>query len=254
LGSSRATFEATTHVLVVGLAAALAGSWLALAHEQGHEFGADATTADKLQWLVEDLAGHRAIDARDLALMAERTINYALEALARGQTVAEGAVRDALVAVDFGEKLQPRQADWGTLRSVLKRLLASQADAAANRPPEQKKEALDEEDRPSQTNGQGSQQTTSESMGQGGVAKTDAALGELRKESARRFNGPKPASGLVRPGSGVGEAATSGATDDPLRALTLKRFREVVKADMPGVLFQALAGDARAEATGGRDW
>jgi Ca-activated chloride channel family protein len=238
---------------LVGAAALAVWSRPARAHDEGHTFSPEATSTDKLVWLVEDLAQHRRIDARDLALLGERTVNYGLEMLARGQAVPEGPVRDALAAVEFGEKLQPAQADWTTLRSTLKRFLARTADETTARPPEQKKEALDEEDRPSQTNGQGSQQTTSESMGQGGVAKTDAALGELRKESTRRARTEKTP-GQLRPGSGPSDPLMEGATRDPLRALTLKRYREVVKGDTPGVLFQALNGDGRTEAAGGRDW
>lgn len=239
-------------LLAVSLVAGLLWVRRAWAHEAGHVFGADVTAAQKLQWLVDDLTQHRAIDASDLALLAERTIGYARETLMSGQAVADGAVRDALAAVDFGEKLGPQAADWAALRSELKRLLARTADAGAERPPEEKKEARDEEDTPIQTNGQGSQQTTSESMGQGGVSKTDAALGELQKETGQRLNRSRPVRGSVRPGSGTGDG--SGRAPDPLRAFALKRFQSVIKADKPGELFQALSGDARAEAAGGRDW
>lgn len=244
---------ATLQLALVGAALLAVWSRTARAHDEGHTFASEATSTDKLVWLVEDLTQHRRIDARDLALLAERTINYGLETLARGQAVPEGPVRDALAAVEFGEKLQPTQADWITMRSALKRFLARTADDTTARPPEQKKDALDEEDRPSQTNGQGSQQTTSESMGQGGVAKTDAALGELRQETTRRTR-TQTRPGQLRPGSGPGDPLVEGATRDPLRALTLKRYREVVKGDTPGVLFQALNGDGHTEPAGGRDW
>lgn len=226
----------------------------ARAHDEGHAFAAEATSLDKLQWLVEDLTQHRTVDARDLGLLAERTISYGLETLARGQAVPDGAVRDALRAVDFGEKMNPRQADWTTLRSSLRHLLARPGEEGATRPPEQKKEGRDEEDRPAQTNGQGSQQTTADSMGQGGVAKTDAVLGELQKSPARRLAGAKPAAGALRPGGGAGDPMLETTSRDPLRALTLKRYRDAVRGDTPGVLFQALAGDGRNEPAGGRDW
>jgi Ca-activated chloride channel family protein len=249
----RAGLPAAAGTVILALLA-LAWVRVARAHDEGHAFPAEATTLDKLQWLIEDLTQHRTIDARDLALLAERTVNHGVESLARGQAIPEGAVRDALRAVDFGEKINPRQTDWTTLRSALRHLLARPGDDTAARPPEQKKEGRDEEDRPSQTNGQGSQQTTAESMGQGGVAKTDAALGELQKAATRRLAGPKPAAGTVRAGAGAGDPMMETTTRDPLRALTLKRYREAVKGDTPGVLFQALAGDARSEPAGGRDW
>ena len=205
------------------------------------------------QALLEDLAQHPELSAADLALLAERTINYALETLARGERVPEGPVRDALGAIACGEKMDPAAADWATLRSVLERSLARENAAATERPPEQKKAARDEEDRPTQTNGQGAQQATSESMGQGGVAKTDAALGELRREPAARRPAGPPRPGAARAGAGRADAGGTVGTRDPLRALTLKRFKEVAKGDTPGVLFQALMGEAAA-AAGGRDW
>lgn len=226
------------------------------AHDEGYEFAPEATAADKLQWIVEDLAKHPTIHASDLALFAERTINYAIESRARGLPIAEGVVHDALEAVDRGEQMEPQPTDWDTLRSVLQWLLTRQAEElAAERPPEQKKEALDEEDRPSQTNGQGSQQTTSESLGQGGVTKTEAALGELRKDVARRFPGPRPPAAALRPSLGGGdEPAGAGASPDPMRALLLKRYREVVAGDTPGVVFQALQTNAPTGVPGGKDW
>ena len=123
------------------------------------------------------------------------------------------------------------------------------------RPPEQKKEALDEEDRATQTNGQGSQQTTAESMGMGGVAKTDAMLGELKKEIARRAAPTKPAAaGRVRAGGEIGEGGTAQKAKDPLRALLLRRYRDVTAQDKPAVLFQAMQGEAQNAPAGGKDW
>jgi Ca-activated chloride channel homolog len=241
---------------VAGVSVVISMSWIVketvFAHEEGHEYSAEVTAAGKLRWLVEDLAQHSTIRATDLSLLAERTINYALETLARGNAVEPGTLRDALLAVDFGERMDATAADWTTLRSLLRRNLA-QSGGAVDRPPEIKKEALDEEDRPSQTNGQGSQQTTAESIGQGGASKTDASLGELRKESAKRVAAPKRASGALRAGGNSSAGNRDGSGPDPLRALTEKRFQDVANADAPGILYRALSGGPTA-AEGGRDW
>ncbi len=237
----------TTAAVGVALAALLA-----VAHEGGHDYGADVTAAGKLQWVIEDLTRHTTISGKDLALLAERTVNYAMETLARGNTPAEGALRDALLAVEAGERLAPPDAEWAVLRARLRGLMARDAGAGPARPPEQKKDALDEEDRPSQTNGQGSQQTTSESMGQGGAARTEATIGELRRDAGVRRPAARAASAAGKPGQAP-SGGGSGGRPDPWRALTLKRFQEVTKADRPAVLFQALAGDPSG-AEGGRDW
>lgn len=220
-------------------------------HEGDHVYSAEVTAAGKLRWVIEDLAAHRQIEARDLALLALRTQEYARETLARGYSPAEGTLRDALLAVEHGERMDARAADWAALRRDLQLFLGREAAGAAARS-EQKKEALDEEDRPSQMNGQGSQQTTSESMGQGGASKSDAVIGELRKETMRRGLIVRPRPGTQSAGVAPGGGGPA-ARPDPLRELTLKRFREVSKADTPGVLYQALAGDTTG-LEGGPDW
>lgn len=221
------------------------------AHEGDHVYSAEVTAAGKLRWLMEDLAAHRQIEARDLALLALRTQEYARETLARGYSPAEGTVRDALLAVEHGERMDARAADWAALRRDLQLFLGRDAAGGAAQS-EQKKEALDEEDRPSQMDGQGSQQTTSESMGQGGASRSDAVIGELRKETTRRGVIVRPRPGTQSAGVTPGGSGAA-ARPDPLRELTLKRFREVSKADTPGVLYQALAGDATG-LEGGPDW
>lgn len=245
---------ATAAVLVVVFLIPLGWHAVSRAHEEGHVFGTEVTAAERLQWLVEDLAWHQAIDARDLQLLAERTIAYGVETLNHGDGVPEGPVRDALAAVKFGQRKAPQQTNWGQLQTDLERFLAQRGADGKERPPEQKKEALDEEDKAAQTNGQGSQQTTSESMGQGGVSKTDATVGELSKASPRRAGGPRPRPRGVMAGNGAGPDGGSAVRVDPIRALTLKRLREVEKGDTPGVLYQALDGDMTADAAGGKDW
>lgn len=221
------------------------------AHDTGHEYGAEVTAAERLQWVVQDLARHPSIDHRDVAILAERTIAYAVDTLAKGQTPPEGALRDALAAVDYGERHWAKAEDWPALRTELQRFLARRADSNALAPT-QKKEALDEEDRPTQTNGQGSQQSTSDSMGQSGVAKTEATLGALNKETVPRFQRRPSRPGGVQAGNGVGDAVM-GTTADPMRAVVLRHLHEVIKADTPGDVYQVLNGASEA-AAGGKDW
>jgi Ca-activated chloride channel family protein len=234
----------------------LAGSTNSFAHDLADEADEPITAIGKLRKLIAHVAAHPFLDLNDLKRIGELTVNYGIESYAKGESLSEGALADALEAVRYGEEMAPQFAEWEHLRSELKRLQARpmEGDPVA-RPPEQKKEALDEEDKPPQTNGQGSQQTSSESTGKGGVAMTDATLGELRKEPAK-MTGPVPEDlryrNAPKPG-GVAEAVARAAAN-PLRNLLIKRYRQVAKEDRPGELFQALNGDAHTVPDGGKDW
>jgi Ca-activated chloride channel family protein len=239
---------------VAGLVLALAAV-AAVAHDIGDEADVPITALGKLRKLVNHVSGHTAIEAPDLLRIAELTVNYGIETLDRGEAVEDGAILDGLEAVRHGQQLAPTLPEWEHLRIDLERLRLRRAQAeAARRPPEEKKESYDEEDKPVLTNGQGTQQTTSESSGEGGVALSDIAIGQLGKAPPRP-PGATPAPKRPRPNANTADAAGGAqAAPSPLRKLLLKHYREVSQGDQPGLLFQTLNGGPHPEASGGKDW
>jgi Ca-activated chloride channel family protein len=240
----------------------LAALWLvgaphsAGAHDLGDEAEVPITAQGKLRKLVAHVAGHPALEVPDLLRIAELTVNYGIESFDKGDSVSEGVIVDGLQAVRYGRARAPMLPEWDHLQKDLERLRLRQATGdAARRPPEEKKQSYDEEDRPQQTNGQGTQQTTSESFGTGGAALTDIAIGDLGAPPPRAPGGtPAPRRASPGTGSGDGPPGASAGANNPIRKLLLKNLREVVQEDQPGVLFQALSGDLHTEPAGGKDW
>jgi Ca-activated chloride channel family protein len=78
--------------------------------------------------------------ANDYAELARATVTYGERAQASKETVPEGPVRDALVALDAGQSLDPKAADWPGLREQLEALLPKKDP----QPPKQDKSKPDE--------------------------------------------------------------------------------------------------------------
>jgi Ca-activated chloride channel family protein len=246
--------QATAAALTVVVVVAILGMPRVSAHQEDADGVSEMSAAEQLQWLAHHLAWHPRLEIEDLKLMAELTINYGVQTYSEGGALEEGALRDALEAVAFGELRSPTYTNWEELRAELNRL--ARRDAAAEestRPPEEPKEARDEEDAPSQTNGQGSQTTAADSIGEGGIAITDATLGELRKEAAR-INGSKPPAKKIQSTPGQIDVSDTVASDDPIRAILMRRYKQVTEEDSPGSLHRVLQGETTNGPAGGRDW
>ena len=87
--------------------------------------------AASLSKAVGRLSAQDTRSAVDWAEMASDTVSWGQKLGSGGQKVPEGPVRDALEAVDLGQRADPKAADWERLRSELKKLLEN---------PEQKKQ------------------------------------------------------------------------------------------------------------------
>ncbi len=258
LGTTRSTIYTTVAALILAALWLVAGPHPAGAHDLGDEAEVPITAQGKLRKLVAHVAGHPALDVPDLLRIAELTVNYGIESFDKGDSVSEGVIADGLQAVRYGRARAPMLPEWDHLQKDLERLRLRQATGdAARRPPEEKKQSYDEEDRPQQTNGQGTQQTTSESFGTGGAALTDITLGDLGSPPPHvpgRTPAPRRAAPGTGTGTGDGPSNAAAAANNPIRKLLLKNLREVVEEDQPGVIFQALSGDLHTEPAGGKDW
>ncbi|MFA6285977.1 MAG: VWA domain-containing protein [Opitutaceae bacterium] len=73
--------------------------------------------------LVGQLSAREIIAARDYATFAKTTIDYGERLTATQQPVPPGPVNDALAGVKAGRSLDPKAADWPTLRKKLEALL-----------------------------------------------------------------------------------------------------------------------------------
>jgi Ca-activated chloride channel family protein len=95
---------------------------------------------DPLVELVGRLAGAETLSGSDLARLATLTADQGEKARAEQKDLVEGALRDALAAVNQGQAADPRAADWPALRKRLETLLAPPP-----KPPEQPEQPKNED-------------------------------------------------------------------------------------------------------------
>ena len=77
----------------------------------------------KVNSVVARLVTKRALDAHDYLELADAAINYGQVHRGHGHPISEGVLRDGLVAVRAGRRLNPRLTNWDAAEQRLKRLL-----------------------------------------------------------------------------------------------------------------------------------
>lgn len=213
----------------------------------------EGTAAQRLLALVEHLS-RKGYDAADVRLMAEETINYGIEAQTKGLLLQPSAIHDAIRATADAKRVDPAAANWDYLRARLEKLLEPPPGGAGDVAKKDLIEAMDEEDKPLDTAGRGTQQATADGGGRGGPAKSDAALGELKRMVARSGKKPDIKPVEIRPQTGTPAYENPPGPMDSVRALALRSWREAIKDDSPGTVHQALQGKSGTKAEGGRDY
>ena len=145
--ATRPAAVAASSLLVI--AVVLAGSARAL------EKAAPTTdAAGRVREMVARVASAQNPRATDWREIAQRTLVYANDAKLNSRPVEQGAIRDALSAVDTGEKLDRGAANWTQLREDLKKFLENpppqQEQQQDQKPPPQKQENQDKSDQQKQ--------------------------------------------------------------------------------------------------------
>jgi Ca-activated chloride channel family protein len=215
----------------------------------------DSNPAQRLRAITEHLAEF-GYDAFDLRLLVEEAIKYGVDAQRTNTEPAEGVLRDAIEATRHGEQLDSAIANWSYYRSQLTAMLESTGDGPPKEEESQsRKELLDEEDNPPMVTGESSQQSASDSFGQGASSQTDAALGDLsaKEDSPLQRKKPKPP-GKVRAVTARSSRSGGGGPEDAILALSRQRFEEATRKDSPGRVHQLLAGRTQQQETSKVDW
>jgi Ca-activated chloride channel family protein len=247
---------------------------------------ADTTPPDPAQEVratVARLADAPRRHARDWSDLAEKTIAYGTATLSAGQPLRAGAIRDALEAVDLGERTDPAAADWPSLRRRLEQLLEpppSQQQQQQPKPEQQDQKQDDQsqaEKQPSpQPQGGGSDrenppppqnqpqsppptnpsgQPPPPSNGQPAPRPQGESLGEFAPPSTPpppESNPPPPPPKTRRIGGRpVGDGQPRPKT--PEEAAVLQRLRQATDKDSPARLFELLEG-AGDEPPPAKDW
>jgi len=134
--------------------------------------------AEPLTKVVGHLSAQDSSTAQDWADLAQTTVNYGQRLKGEQQPVPAGTVRDALAAVDSGEALDARAADWPKLRRDL--------EALQKKPPEQKPPPQQQQKQPQQSQKNDSdknQQNSQQNQSSGGKSQPDKSSQSQKNNS-----------------------------------------------------------------------
>ncbi|MDQ5980440.1 MAG: Ca-activated chloride channel [Verrucomicrobiota bacterium] len=232
------------------------------------------TLAKPLSTLVGRLAEKTALDAKDCAELAQATLSYAERLKSAQQQPQEPVVRDALQAVDLGEKLDAKAADWPKLRQQLEDLL--KRDDQQQKPDEQKQDQKNEDqqkqdqqqqqqqnqDKNEQQQPQDQQkddQQKQEEQQQNQQQKNQDAFGDMKDQQEHKADDqqppqqpPPPQPGTQKVGGQKEEKSPEQA--DPELAMPLQKLEQVRNQDSPAKLQQLMQGQQQKPKGTGKNW
>ncbi len=234
---------------------------------------ADASMPDPaavLSKIVGRLSAQRACSAVDWAELGRETVTWGQHVKSGSQEVPEGPVRDALSAVDNGEKADAKAADWPKMRSELEDLLKKPEDKKQDQKDQQKQQdqqnkdqdkkqdqKQQQKDKQQDKDQQGSQpqssdkkQDSKDQSGQQQQSKpadqkqgSQSAFGDMGKDSpvAPTPTPRRDSQGSMQKVGGV----KKGEPDDPARgnpelAVPLEKLEQLKNQDSPAELFGML--------------
>ncbi len=229
--------------------------------------GADApsdTLAKPLSTTVARLAEAITLSAKDCSELAQTTITYGQRVKSAQQHPPENVIRDALQAVDLGEKLDAKAAEWPHVRQELEDLLKKEEPP----PQDQKKQDQDQQKQDQQKNDQqkqdqeqqkdqqkSDQQKQDEQKQQEQQQKQNKdAFGDMKDQKDQKPQPkPQPPPGTQKVG-GRQDKKTEEQSQDPELAMPLQKLEQVRNQDSPAKLQQLMQGQQQKPKTTGKDW
>lgn len=246
--------------------------------------------AAQVREMVEKLANGPAPAADDWRRLAEATLIYGRDLRSAGRPVDAGPVRDALEAVDRGEKARPDAADWEKLRKELEELLEPPPPPPPEEQQDQPQQSQQQQDQPRdqpQNEPQGASsppnqdgqpppqnqnpdtQPSPPAAGEGQPpparpqppaqppqqAPAGGRIGELAEQPPAAAPPPPPDKPEKTRRFGGRPAGEPQPPTDPELAAALQRLRQIGERDSPARLHELLEGDSeQAAPVRGRDW
>ena len=236
-------------------------------------FGAEApneTLAAPLSKTVARLAEQPGLSAKDCSELASTTVTYGQRMKSSQQRAPERAVRDALEAVDLGEKLDGKAADWPHVRSELEELLKKEEPP----PQDKKKQDQDKQKQDQKQNQQQNQdkdQQQNQDQQKSDQQKQDEqkqqpeqqqkqnkdAFGDMKdKKDQKAEKKPQPPQPGTQKVGGQQDKKPEDQLQDPELAMPLQKLEQVRSQDSPAKLQQILQQQGRPQkpVTKGKDW
>jgi len=231
----------------------------------------DDTLSKPLTTTVARLANKTALAAKDCADLAQTTLTYGERMKSGQQRPPEGVVKDALTAVDLGEKADPKAADWPRLRKELEQLL--------EKPPEDKKQDQkqdqqqkqdqknqqqnqqneDQQKQDQQQQKQQDQQNSDQQKQQEQQKQQQDAFGDMKdqKEPPKTDEEKEPPQQPPQPQTqkvGGQKEKKMEVPLDPDLAMPLQKLEQVRNQDSPAKLQQLMQGQPQKTPKKGKDW
>jgi Ca-activated chloride channel family protein len=225
-----------------------------------------------LSKIVGRLAAVENHSARDWAELGRETVNWGSRLQSQQQPVPEIPVRDALSAVDLGEKLDVQATDWPKLRSELEALLQKPEDQKQQDKQKQdqksdKDQKQDQQDKNQQNQDQKNQEKQSGKDDQ--KSKQDQSAPQPEKPDEKKPPGksafgdmqkkeeppPPPPENMQQVG-GVPEKKEDQAKEqtDPALAAPMQKLEQLRNKDSPAQLFQLMEGAKQPAKKTSKDW
>lgn len=253
------------------------------------EASPDETFSKPLSALVARLADQPSLVAKDYSELAQTTITYGQRLKTAQQPAPEKVIGDALQAVDHGEKLDAKAAEWPRLRQELQDLLPKEEP-----PQDQKKNDQDkkQEDQPKQDQQKQDQQKNDQSKQdqkqdqqdpqsqpqdqsqsdqnkndqpqpqpqkeqQNQEKKNEDAFGDMKDQTEKKEQPkpqPQPPSGTQKVGGQ--QDKKSDEQQNPELTMPLQKLEQVRNQDSPAKLQQIMQGQQQQKKpkSPGKDW
>jgi len=255
---------------IVQTAAMFGVAFLALhltPHASAAEAAGSEAFAKPLATTVTRLAEKDDLSAKDCAELAQTTITYGQRVKAAQQQPPENVIRDALQAVDLGEKLDTKAADWPKVRSDLEELLKKEEPP----PQDQKKQDKDQQKQDQKKNQQQKQDQNQQSQDQqkSDQQKQDEqkqqdptqqqqkqdAFGDMKdKKEQKAEPKPQPPQPGTQKVGGQPDKKPEEQNQDPELAMPLQKLEQVREQDSPAKLQQIMQGPPQKTKATGKDW
>ncbi len=221
--------------------------------------------AAPLSKTVGRLAEQPELSAKDCAELANSTLTYGQRLKSTQQQPQESVIRDALQAVDLGEKTDAKAADWSKLRTDLQDLLKHEDE----KKDEQKKDKQDQKNQDQKQNqDQQQQQSQDQQQKQNDQQKQDQqqqqqnqqqkqnkdAFGDMKEQQDKKSDQkpPQPKPGTQKVGGQKDQQPTEQV--DPELAMPLQKLDQVRNQDSPAKLQQLMQGPQQKTKSNGKDW
>jgi Ca-activated chloride channel family protein len=243
--------------------------------------GSPAAKPEEPSALAKIIGRLAAVDTptgRDWAELARETVTWGSRLQSGQQPVPEGPVRDALAAVDAGEKLDRKTADWPKLREELQALLEKKDEEKQEKQDQQNQDQQNQDQNQQQKQDQkkqdqkqkADQQKQQQSQEKDESSQSNESAGEQQKQEAKQQQDdqsafgdmnkkeepppPEPKSPQDMQQVGGAEKQPEAEPRDPALALPLQKLDQLRNQDSPAHLFQLMEGERKPTKKTGKDW